>query len=188
VTEPLRPAEVEEGEGDRPPIFRSIFESEFDFVYNTLRRFGVREADASDQAQEVFIVVHQLLPDYDATRPVRPWLVAIAYRVAARYRTLSRNVREVLDPPPVEPVDSAPGAVQKLEQDEMRTLTLEAMDQIEISRRVVFVLAEIEEQPVPEIAKTLGIPINTAYSRLRLAREDFEGAVRRIWARKGTRP
>jgi RNA polymerase sigma-70 factor, ECF subfamily len=190
VTEAPRLPEVEEGTERAPPIFRSIFESEFDFVYNTLRRFGVREADASDQAQEVFIVVHQLLPDYDATRPIRPWLVAIAYRVAARYRTLSRNVREVLDPPKSEPADSSPGAVQKVEQDEMRALTLEALDQIELSRRVVFVLAEIEEQPVPEIAETLGIPLNTAYSRLRLARDEFEKAVRRIWARaqKGAKP
>jgi RNA polymerase sigma-70 factor, ECF subfamily len=187
VTE-LESSPEEDGKGENRPLFRSIFEAHFDFVYHTLRRFGVREGDAADQAQEVFIVVNQLLPDYDASRPVRPWLVAIAYRVSARYRTLARNVREVLDENPVEPTDPAPGAVQKLEQDEMRALTLEAMDQIELSRRAVFVLADIEEQPVPEIAESLGIPLNTAYSRLRLAREDFERAVRRILARKVAKP
>jgi RNA polymerase sigma-70 factor, ECF subfamily len=169
---------------DDPSLFQSIFESEFDFVYNTLRRFGVREADASDQAQEVFIVVHQLLPDYDASRPVRPWLVAIAYRVCGRYRTLARNVREVLDVEPADPEDMAPLAVQQLEEHERRALALEAMDHIDLPRRAVFVLSEIEEQPMPEIAEALGIPLNTAYSRLRLAREDFEKAVRRLSAQK----
>jgi RNA polymerase sigma-70 factor, ECF subfamily len=187
VTEPGELPQVEGG-GANQPVFRSIFESEFDFVYNTLRRFGVREADASDQAQEVFIVVHQLLPDYDATRPIRPWLVAIAYRVSARYRALVRNVREVLDTETAEPIDSSPGVLHRLEQNELRTLALEAMDQIELSRRVVFVLADIEEQSIPVIAESLGIPLNTAYSRLRLAREDFEKAVRRLWARKGAKP
>lgn len=168
-----------------PPLFHALFEAEFDFVYNTLRRFGVREADAGDQAQEVFIVVHQLLPDYDATRPVRPWLVAIAYRIAARYRTLARNAREVPGTDPAEPEDASPLALERLEEEERRALALEAIEQIEMSRRPVFLLAEIEEQPMPDIAHALGIPLNTAYSRLRLAREEFERAVRRLAARRG---
>jgi RNA polymerase sigma-70 factor, ECF subfamily len=188
MTEPTRSPQEQEERHVEPPTFRSIFDSEFDFVYRTLRRFGIREADATDQAQEVFIVVHQLLPDYDASRPIRPWLVAIAYRVAGRYRTLARNVREVLDEEPAELADSAPIASSQLEEEERRALTLEALGQVELSRRAVFVLAEIEEQPIPEIAEALSIPLNTAYSRLRLAREDFEKAVRRIWARRTRQP
>ncbi len=181
MTERLPESQVEQGA--RPaPTLASIFESEFDYVYNTLRRFGVREADAVDQVQEVFIVVNQLLPDYDASRPIRPWLVAIAYRVAGRYRSLSRNVREVLDVKAAEPTDTAPLADEAIERDEARTLALEAINQIDLPRRAVFVLAELDELPIPEVAEALGIPLNTAYSRLRLAREDFEGAVRRLRA------
>lgn len=172
------------GGGDVAPTFRALFEAEFDYVWNTLRRLGVREADALDQTQEVFLVVHGLLPDYDATRPARPWLFAIAYRVACRYRALARHRYEV-------PVDAGPEVVdaeslpdEKLEAEEARALVLEAIQGIELSRRAVFLLAELEEQPVPEIATTLGIPVNTAYSRLRLAREEFERAVTRLLARR----
>ena len=81
-----------------------------------------------------------------------------------------------------EPTDTAPLADEAIERDEARTLALEAINQIDLPRRAVFVLAELDELPIPEVAEALGIPLNTAYSRLRLAREDFEGAVRRLRA------
>jgi RNA polymerase sigma-70 factor (ECF subfamily) len=165
------------------PTFRAIFEGEFDYVWNALRRLGVREADLLDQAQEVFVVVHSLLADYDPTLPIRPWLFAIAYRVASRYRSLARNAREILDGQAEESVDGAPRADQLLEAEQRRELLLEAIQGIELPRRAVFILSEIEERPMAEIALSLQIPVNTAYSRLRLAREDFAAAVQRIKAR-----
>jgi RNA polymerase sigma-70 factor (ECF subfamily) len=165
------------------PTFRDIFDGQFSYVWNTLRRLGVHESDALDQAQETFVIVHGLLADYDPARPIRPWLFAIAYRVALRYRSLARHKREVLEDPPSEPADAARMPDESLEQGEARELVLEAMEGIEMSRRAVFVLAEIDERPMAEIAEALQIPVNTAYSRLRLAREDFERAMKRIRAR-----
>jgi RNA polymerase sigma-70 factor (ECF subfamily) len=155
-----------------------------------MRRLGVRESDLLDQAQEVFVVVHGLFADYDPTRPIRPWLFAIAYRVASRYRSLARHKREILDDAPVEPVDRAPPADQQLEAEQARELLMEAISAIDLPRRAVFILSEVEERPMAEIAESLQIPVNTAYSRLRLAREDFAAAVQRIRARgerRGTR-
>ncbi|MBX3260551.1 MAG: RNA polymerase sigma factor [Labilithrix sp.] len=169
-----------------PPSFRFLFETEFSYVWNTLRRLGVPERDVLDQAQEVFVVVHGLLPDYDASRPVRPWLFAIAYRVACRYRSLSRNKHELPSEDVPEEIDPAPLGDEKIEADEARALMLEAIEAIDLPRRGVFILAELEEQPVPEVAKALQIPLNTAYSRLRLAREDFEKAATRLLARRRT--
>ena len=168
------------------PSFRFLFETEFSYVWNTLRRLGVLEADVLDQTQEVFLVVHSLLPDYDASRPVRPWLFAIAYRLACRHRSLARHRREVRGDAPYEPIDRAPSAEQTLEQAEARELLLEAIQGIELPRRAVFILSEVEEQPMTEIANALQIPVNTAYSRLRLAREDFADAARRILARRAS--
>jgi RNA polymerase sigma-70 factor (ECF subfamily) len=177
------PARPESREDPEVPSFRAVFDAEFSYVWNALRRLGVREADLLDQCQEVFLVVHNLLADYDPTRPIRPWLFAIAYRVASRYRSLARHKREVLGDEPREPVDAAPRPDEKLEGAEARALMLEAIDGIELGRRAVFILSEIEERPMPEIAEALQIPVNTAYSRLRLAREDFAAAVQRIRAR-----
>jgi RNA polymerase sigma-70 factor (ECF subfamily) len=166
------------------PSFRFLFDTEFSYVWNTLRRLGVHESDVLDQAQEVFLVVHSLLPDYDASRPVRPWLFAIAYRIACRYRSLARHRHEVHADAPPEPIDPAPMADRKMETDQARELMLEAIQGIELPRRAVFILSEIEERPMADIAAALQIPVNTAYSRLRLAREDFEKAARRLLARR----
>jgi RNA polymerase sigma-70 factor (ECF subfamily) len=185
VTDPSRSPEYAAGEhgtiAHLPLDFRSIFENEFDYVWNTLRRLGVREADLKDQTQEVFLIVHQLLDDYDRTRPMRPWLFGIAYRYAARYRALARNRREVWIDPSETPVEQAL-ADDQVAAAEDRALVLRAIEQIEFTRRAVFVMAEIDGCTVPEIADALAIPLNTAYSRLRLARRDFTVAVTRLRA------
>jgi RNA polymerase sigma-70 factor (ECF subfamily) len=157
-------------------LFRSLFDAELPYVWNSLRRLGVREADILDQAQEVFLVVHGLLPDYDASRPVRPWLFAIAYRVACRYRSLARNRYELPHAEVPTSADPTPSADQQLEHGEAREVLLGAIEQIELSRRAVFIMAELDEQPMTAVAEALQIPVNTAYSRLRLAREDFVAA------------
>ncbi len=162
--------------------FRHLFDSEFSYVWHTLRRLGVYEPDVLDQTQEVFLIVHSLLPDYDASRPVRPWLFAIAYRIACRYRSLARHKHEVAGDPLLEPSDPTPAADKKMEADQARELLLEAIHCIDLPRRAVFILSEIEEQSMPDIAAALQIPLNTAYSRLRLAREDFEKAGTRLLA------
>ena len=131
------------------------------------------EADAQDQAQEVFVVVSSLLGDYDPLRPIRPWLFGIAYRVACRWRALARHRRELaMDAPPDAP-DPRPAADEELAAHEARDLVLRALETIDLDRRAVLVMNLLDEQPMPEVAEALGIPLNTAYSRLRLAREDF---------------
>ena len=162
--------------------FHALFRREFSWVWNTLRRLGVRPDDLKDQSQEVFLRVHRLLSEYDTSRPMRPWLFAIAYRVAARYRT-EHAKHPVMEP--VDLVDDAPGPDEDLETKQSQALVLEALQAIELSRRAVFILAELEERPVPEIAETLGMPLNTAYSRLRVARGEFAQAVTRIRLRGG---
>lgn len=162
--------------------FRAVFEREFSWVWNTLRRLGVDRVDLKDQSQEVFLTVHNLLPDYDPSRPIRPWLFGIAYRVAGRYRT-TRAKHPVKEP--IDLVDDSPDVQEKLETREQQAFVLEAMQSIDLSRRAVFILVEIEERTVPEVAEALSIPLNTAYSRLRLAREEFTAAALRLRRRRG---
>jgi RNA polymerase sigma factor (sigma-70 family) len=78
------------------PTFRSVFDGELNFVWNTLRRFGVAERDLEDLAHEVFVVVDRQLGSYDPSRPLRPWLFTIAFRCASDYRRLARHRHETL--------------------------------------------------------------------------------------------
>jgi RNA polymerase sigma-70 factor (ECF subfamily) len=161
-----------------------IFEEHFAYVWNSLRRLGVRERDLEDLVHEVFLKIHVRAADYDPSRPVRPWVFGFALRVAADYRRLARHRVEVLGIA-TEPADAKPGADERAETNEKRELVQVALDSMDLDRRAVLLLHDIDGVPAPAIAEALGIPLNTAYSRLRLAREDLTAAVRRLRDSRG---
>jgi RNA polymerase sigma-70 factor (ECF subfamily) len=84
-----------------------------------------------------------------------------------------------------EPADPAPNALDHLVQAEAMSLAQAALDTLDIERRAIFILHEIDGCAMPEVARVLTIPVNTAYSRLRVAREQFQTAVRRERLRRG---
>jgi RNA polymerase sigma-70 factor (ECF subfamily) len=168
-----------------PPDFRQLFDSELEYVWHTLRRLGVREHDLEDVTHDVFMAVHKKLDTFDGSRPMRPWLFGFAYRFAADYRKLARHRREVLVLAPEAP-DPAPSAFDRADFGQTLEIARRALETLDLDRCAVFVLHELDECPMPEVAAALGIPLNTAYSRLRLAREDLAAAIRRLRPR-GTR-
>ncbi len=160
--------------------FRQLFDEQLGFVWSALRRFGVCAADLPDQAQEVFITLHAIMGDYDRERPLRPWLFGVAYRIAMRYHTGRSRRRNASLPADIQ--DPRPAPDEQLARREARALVVRAIAKIGVGRRRVFVMSQVEGASIPEIAEALSIPVNTAYSRLRLARADFNGAVRRLRA------
>jgi RNA polymerase sigma-70 factor (ECF subfamily) len=169
-----------EGGAVRPalsPSFRELFLNEFDFVERSLIRLGVREADANDIAQEIFISVHSALPDFeDAGRDrgpskVRAWLFSYAVRFAANYRRLGWHRGGVLDER--HPLPS-PRTHKKLEA---RQLVAHGLEALGFEQRVALVMHDMEGISAPEIAEELGVPMNTVYSRVRLARQTFRKAI-----------
>lgn len=166
------------------PDFRGIYESEFAYVYRTLERLGARAADVEDLAHDVFVVVHRKLAEYDPARPLKPWLFGIAYRVASDDRRRARHASEV-PTETIEVADAAPAADEQIAARQARELVLAALTGLDLDQRAVFVMHDLDGCPAPEIAAALGAPVNTIYSRLRLAREKFAAAVRRLGARRG---
>ena len=166
--------------------FRALFDKNFGFVWNALRRFGVAESDREDLANEVFFRVYKAMAQYDKTRPPRPWLLAFTARVASEHRRRARHRREVLgDPPDAAAPQSAPeGGVERAEQ---RALLAEALDALDDDKRAVFVMHDLEEVTTADIAHALELPEGTVSSRLRSARAELAAAVKRLRARKGER-
>jgi RNA polymerase sigma-70 factor (ECF subfamily) len=164
--------------------FDAIFEQEFSYVWRTLGRLGIREVDREDLANEVFFQVYRRLPTVDFERPLRPWLFAFAFRIASGHRRLARNRLEQSVGLP-EVTDGAPGADEAMERRESRELVDRGLESLELDQRAVFALHEIDGCAMPEIAAALAIPLNTAYSRLRLARIRFATTVRRIKLQQG---
>jgi RNA polymerase sigma-70 factor, ECF subfamily len=163
-----------------PKAFRAMYDAQISFVWRNLRRLGVSDADVEDRAQEVFVVAHRRFEGYvDLGHGPRAWLFQITLRVAAEARRHRRRH-------PVDPDGGAAQERQSLEApqpDELmrkRRLAMldRALDTLDLGRRAVVVLHEIEQMTAPEIARALDIPVNTVYSRLRVGRAELERALR----------
>jgi RNA polymerase sigma-70 factor (ECF subfamily) len=159
--------------------FPALYGAELGYVWNALRRLGVQPRDLEDLCHDVFVIVFRNLDVYDARRPIRPWLFGIAFRVASDYRRSARHRREVSGTTR-EPVCPAPRADEVMMRHERQQLVARALEALDLDRRAVFVMHDIDGHVMPDIAAALGIPLNTAYSRLRLARVDFAAAVKRV--------
>lgn len=181
-----------EGAGASPPPrealvdFRAVFDEHAAYVSASLGRLGIMPSDRDDLVVEVFVRVHRELARFDATRPIRPWLFAFAARVASEHRRLARHRREVLggeegqDAARLEGAGEVQTPDKAMESAQARQLVHRALEALDDDKRAVFVLHDLDETPVPEIARVLGIAEGTAYSRLRAARADFTAAVRRL--------
>jgi RNA polymerase sigma-70 factor (ECF subfamily) len=156
--------------------FREVFEREYDYVWASLRRLGTRESDLEDLAHEVFLRVHRKLGAFDTDRPLRPWLFAFAFRVASEHRRLHRNKLEE----PRADLDVTHAAPASSGQREARDLVRRGLDVLTDTTRAVFIMYELDGFTMNEIADALGIPLNTAYSRLRLGRDAFVARVREL--------
>jgi len=163
--------------------FTTVYRDQFAYAWRTLHRLGVHDRDLPDLVHDFFVVVFRQLHLFDPTRPIRPWLFGVAFRVVSDYRRGARYTREVLEPPP-EVIDRAAAADEQVADAEGRERVIQILHELELDRRAVFVMHDIDEATMPEIATALGIPLATAYSRLRLAREDVARSIKRWRARE----
>ncbi|HET7538746.1 MAG TPA: sigma-70 family RNA polymerase sigma factor [Polyangiaceae bacterium] len=161
----------------------SLMQEHFDFVWRSLRRLGLSPADADDGAQEVFFVASRKL-DAIAPERERAFLFGSVLKVASTRRRSLRRRPELADLELEERDEqSAPGPERLAELARARQLLQGLLDEMDVELKAPFVLFELEEQTVPQIADLLGLPIGTVSSRLRSARQQFRAAVRRLQAR-----
>ena len=162
-----------------PVTFRSIYDTEVSYVWRYLRHLGVPPRDLEDKVQDVFVALYRCWDRYDTSRPVRPWLTGIGFRVASDYRRKASNYREVIRSP-VEEMDLGPGPEEEAARREAVELLLQALAMLDFDRRAMFVLHDMEGRTIPSIARDLEMSENTLYSRLRRARKQFIEAVVRL--------
>jgi RNA polymerase sigma-70 factor (ECF subfamily) len=167
---------------DAVPAFDAVYAAHVGFVWRVLRTFGVPEAQIEDAVQDVFVVVHRRLAEWQGKAAITTWLFAIARRVASTHRRRAdRHTRELTDELSGAQVDDRAGVVDpfaELSRAQAAATVLAILEQLDHDKRVVFVLVELEQLSVPEVARILELNLNTAYSRLRLARQAFEAAVK----------
>lgn len=148
--------------------FAEIFEAHVPFIWRAAVALGVPESEADDVCQEVMLVVHRKLTEFDG-RALRSWLYGICLRVASDYRKKARVRRER---PTAEPPDTVLGSTQAEDLDARRAESrlLSVLDELDDGKRDAFVLFEIGELTLREIAEATDTPLQTLYSRLQAAR------------------
>jgi RNA polymerase sigma-70 factor (ECF subfamily) len=161
-------------------------------VWATLQRLGVRENELDDLFQEVFVVVHQRHASYSGAGALASWLFGICVRVVAAHRRRAYVRRErVVDEMPTAWEDGRAPAGSPEEHaatGEGRATLRLLLDEMDLEKRAVFVMFELEAIPCDQIASLLGVPVGTVYSRLHAARRAFAQALARLNARRnGTR-
>ena len=166
------------------PSFRCVYDDYFDFIWTCTRRLGVPVDAVDDVVQEVFVVVHARLETVERPASLRSWLYGVVRRTVSTYHR-ARRVRGAHES--VEPFDESASPMEPsaldlaVLSDELRLLW-RLLGELDHVKREVFILAELEEMTAPEIAEAIGIPLNTAYSRLRAARQEFDLAFARYAA------
>jgi RNA polymerase sigma-70 factor (ECF subfamily) len=164
--------------------FRAVYDEHFEFVWRSLRRLGVRDADAMDLTQKVFLAVHVGWNEFEGRSKFRTWLFGICRRVASDYRRSSPIRREVVTDAAVLELEEGTGhdAPEGAESRQRANLAEAILNRMPEPQRVVFVLFELEEMSGEQIAELLDLSVGTVRSRLRLARERFHREVKRLAA------
>lgn len=174
-------APTQDGE---PLSFELVYDQYFEFVWAMTRRFGVPPEALDDIVQEVFVVVHRKLGTLAAPSAIRSWLYSIVRRCASAHHRRSRALQHGdADAHELSDLMNGESPADLAERSDNVRQLWELIDSIDASKREVFIMAELGELSCPEIAAALDIPINTAYSRLRHAREAFDAALARHRAR-----
>lgn len=175
----------------QPLEFAAVYEQTFPFVWRCARRLGVDPGAQDDVCQEVFVVVHRRLPEFRGESSLKTWIFGIVSNVVHTHKRTQqrkepalRSAQPVLDPNElIASHGEDPHALA--ERSESVRVAQELFSSLPEDKRVLLMLADLEDVPVPEIAELTGTNLNTVYARLRAARSALADVVRRYRARAG---
>ena len=162
---------------------KTIATEQGDFLYRSLQRLGVRDADLSDLMQEVLIITHKRLHTYDPNRAkITTWLFGICSNVASNARRKAYNRREVPSDLSRQDEVSEQNPETSMQRKQQSLSVAQVLDELPAKKRAVLVMFEIEGKTCEEIAELLDVPVGTVHSRLHTARTAFKAAFTRMKA------
>lgn len=156
-----------------------VYREHVRFTWRIVQRMGIPKESVADVVQDVFLVVHRRLPDYDGRAPMKAWIAGICRGVARNHlRAAGRYERRLRLVRPTHPeLDSGPAA-----RLEMGHAIAHALDELEQEQRLAIVLTDIEGLSPADVAEFTGVSRNTVYSRLRLARKKLQARLQSLWS------
>lgn len=166
-------------EGDQAS-FTALVRRYENTVYGFSYKVCGSKEKAAENLQDTFISVFRKLDTFDGRSKFSTWLYSIVTNnclMRHRRRKLD-DIMESLDNPPVRGDGSLRQEVARwdhtpaelLLRKELRTRLEQAIQQLPVEYRIVFVLRDIEEKSTEETARIVGISVEATKSRLRRAR------------------
>jgi RNA polymerase sigma-70 factor (ECF subfamily) len=174
---PTTPASGTGPIGRGVPDFDEVFREHFPRVSRTLRSLGVSDAFVEDATQDVFVIVHNKLPEFEGRSTLATWIYAVTFRVAQNHRRKQRL--RMHDPLSGEERDLSADPHERLVGERAAAFVQQFCQSLSEVKRDAFVLCVVENRPVQEVAELLGVSVNTLYSRVRAARGEFRSALER---------
>lgn len=187
----VAPAETPspDGSGASELSFEALYDQWFGDVSRWVRALGAREADRDDLVQDIFLVVHRRLSDFDGQN-VAGWLYQIARRKVRDYRRLLwvKHLFGSSSPPLADAMlATRQSPLDELLTKQKRDLLEQLLDKLNEDQRAAFVLFEIEGNSGEEIAVMQGVPINTVWARIHKARKKLQDQAERAEKRLARR-
>jgi RNA polymerase sigma-70 factor, ECF subfamily len=164
--------------------FAVLVDTRIDRCYRLAWSILSNEADAADATQDALVSAWRQLPRLRDTAAFDGWLNRIVANAALMARRHRVRLREVTVGPAYPGDDARPPEPQqdtnaRTEADDVvdSDAIARAFDRLRPKDRMILVLHHVEERPVAEIARSLGIPVGTAKWRLHAARTALEKAM-----------
>ena len=183
----LSPLSASEDESVGSASVEEVYAEHAPFVWRSLRALGVPPASVDDALQDVFVVVHRKLATFRGPARLQTWLFAIARRVASHYRRAAGRAQRTEAIDEAAPIVDTASTFEEASRNEAAALLVEVLAELDDAKRELLILVELEQIPIPDVAAHLRVPLNTAYSRVRLARKAFTAALAKRRT-KGTTP
>ncbi|MBN1611774.1 MAG: sigma-70 family RNA polymerase sigma factor [Polyangiaceae bacterium] len=156
--------------------FERIYQEQFPFVWRSLGALGVTGPGRDDAAQDVFLVVYRRLGEFQGRSSLRTWIFAIVEHVAFNHRRADRRKRSPLTRLDEAQSSDEPDPFERAQDREIAEFLEHFLNGLRAEQRLLFVFVLVEQMSAPEVAEVLGIPLNTAYTRIRAIKQAFRKA------------
>ncbi len=153
--------------------FERVYADHFDFIWRSVRGLGIPPAVVDDVTQDVFIIVHRKLDSLESPAAIRSWLFGIARRVCKDHRRSVARKGLHLELDAEREVDDGHDPQQHAASRQALDVVKGYVDKLDDDRRALFFLALVEGLSIAETADTLGLNVNTTYSRVRVMRKEL---------------
>jgi RNA polymerase sigma-70 factor (ECF subfamily) len=158
---------------DQVPEFEAVYAQTFQMVWRSLRMLGVQGAQLDDAVQDVYGTVARQLPGFAGKSSLRTWVFGIVENVANNHRRTRQRKLDRLEALPDVVVSAEPTPQAHAEYREAANVVLAFCASLDETRRTLFMLGVLEGVPAGEIASTLGISVNSVYTRIYGLRQEL---------------